>query len=81
MKDVCGKELAIGQYVVTVFDGYVGLRICRVEKFTPKAIRVSLVKKTGVASGTKIAMAPGSWLETRIKFPHDVAIVEYTPKE
>lgn len=75
MKDVTGKELEIGQIVVTMFDEYSHLTVCEIVKITPKKIGVILKDEKTAAPITKLRMRENSHLKIRYKFPDQVAVV------
>jgi hypothetical protein len=75
MKDVTGKEIDIGDTVVTMFDDYSTLVVCRVEKIAKKKIGLTLIPERNKYLPWLIQhlMEIG---EVRYKFPDQIAKVE-----
>ena len=75
MKDVTGKELQVGQTVVTMFDEYAQLTICEVVKISKQKVGLVLKDADTAAPITQIIMQKVPHLKVRYKFPNQVAII------
>lgn len=79
MKDVLGYELKIGDHVVTVFDNYVDLIVCKVVGFTRKKVYVELESSQSeeISPLTRLHFKSNS---KRLKFPSELAKVKLMEK-
>lgn len=73
MKDVTGKPLEVGQFVVASFDPCTTLMICEVSHFTKQKVAV-IPRKTFFPRQPSKMLPPNR--DFRLKFPEQVAIVE-----
>lgn len=71
MKDVAGKEINIGDTVVTMFDEYAHLTICTVEKIS--AQKVGLKLKDSMTAAPITALHSQYGLPVRYKYPRQIA--------
>lgn len=74
MKDVMGRELSVGDIVVTMFDDYSTLTICQVATISKKKLGVEIVEKS---SASPITQYRTKTMPIRYKFPDQVAIVVF----